>query len=121
MAGEPRVGNTRGVARIPRKKLTSKVAAPNLFLCGIGGLLVSLIIVFVFAELRPTQAAVLACLVGLSGSAIATGISGILQIKTKTLVASGPLAVFIVCFWAVMATGAAGALPEFPFIGKKSP
>jgi len=83
--------------------------------------LVSLAIVFVFAELRPTQAAVLACLVGLSGAAIATGLSGILQIKTKMLVASGPLAVFIVCFWAVMATGAPGTVPTFGLSGKKSP
>lgn len=64
----------------------------------------------------------LACLLGLSGAAVVTGISGILQIKTKTIVATGPLAIFLLCFWAVVATGASRALPDFSILfGKKHP
>jgi len=111
-----------------RAKLTSKAAAPNLFLYGVGGLLLSLAIVFMPAEWRPaeadlrtTQAAVLACLVGISGAAITTGLSGILEIKTKVLVASGPFAIFVLCFWVVMGTGAPGVLPKIPFSSGTAP
>jgi len=62
---------------------------------------------------------VLAGLLGLSGAAITTAISGILKIKTKTLVASGPLAVFVLLFWAEMSAGAPGVLPDFTFWGKR--
>ena len=106
-------------ARSPGGRFASRAAAPKLFLYGIAGLLLSLVIVFGFPQLQPTQVPVLAGLLGLSGAAITTAISGILKIKTKTLVASGPLAVFVLLFWAEMSAGAPGVLPDFTFWGKR--
>lgn len=94
-------------------KFASAATAPNLFLWGIGGQLLSIVIVFGRPELQPIQTAVVACLVGLSGAAIASAISGILKLKTKSLVASGPFVVFVLVFWAVMSAGAPGVLPDF--------
>ena len=39
----------------------------------------------------------------------------------KALVASGPLAIFVLCFWVVMGTGAPGVLPALPFSSWKAP
>jgi hypothetical protein len=114
---EPSTPQKRGVKSA--KKGGGQTAAsppnatpPNLFLWGVGGLLLSIAIVFSLAKIQPIQAAVVACLVGLSGAAIATGISGILKFQTKMLTASGPVVVFILAFWAVMSTGAPGVFPD---------
>jgi hypothetical protein len=104
---------TKGkTTRGPGGGFASRAAAPKLFLYGIAGLFLSLAIVFVFPQLHPTQVPVVAALLGLSGAAITTAISGILKIKTKTLVASGPLAVFVLLFWTEMSAGAPGVLPD---------
>jgi len=102
-------------ARGPGGGFASKAPAPKLFLYGIAGLLLSLAIVFGFPQLYPAQVAVVAALLGLSGAAITTAISGILKIRTKTLVASGPLAVFVLLFWTEMSAGAPGVLPNLTF------
>jgi hypothetical protein len=102
------------INRGPGGKRTSTSAAPNLFLWGIGGLVLSLAIAFGYPyEMRPIQVAVLASVHSLSGAAIATGISGILNLKTRALVASGPFVVFVLIFWAVLGAGAPGVLPDF--------
>ena len=100
----------------------ASATAPNLFLWGIAGLLLSLVIVFAYpSEIKPVQVAVTASLDALSGAAIATAISGILKLQTKVLVASGPFVVFVLVFWGVMAAGAPGVLPEFgDLLGKVS-
>lgn len=87
----------------------SSLAAPNVFLWGIGGLALCLLIVFLVPNPTPIQAALLAVLVGLSGAAIASGISGILKLKTRALTASGPFAVFVLGFMAVFSAGAPDA------------
>jgi hypothetical protein len=97
----------------PGEKPPIEIAVvPHLFLWGVGGLVVSLVVVFAFPKLQPVQATVIAALVGLSGAAIATGITGILKVQTKAIVATGPFAVFILCFWAVIAAGAPGIVPD---------
>jgi hypothetical protein len=117
MAQKPKAAE-RKTPRDAGRRFASRAAAPKLFLYGIAGLLLSLAIVLGFPQLARTQVPVVAGLLGLSGAAITTAISGILRIKTKTLVASGPLAVFVLLFWAEMSAGAPGVLPDFPFRGK---
>lgn len=94
-------------------QIVSPRNAPNLLLFGIAGLLLSLAIVFIDRALTPIQVAVLALILGLSGAAVATAISGILRLETKVLVAGGPFVIFVLAFWAVMSAGAPGVLPSF--------
>jgi hypothetical protein len=93
--------------------LMSRAAAPNLFLWGVGGLALSLLVVFGFPAISQLQAVVLASLTGLSGAAIATAIPGILRIKLKAVAASGALVVFFLVFSAVVAAGAPDAFPTW--------
>src|SRR5262245_14218941 len=104
MVQKPIVGGKKSNRRSGDKSAST----PRYFLYGIVGLLLALLIVFgVPAQfLKPTQVPALAVLLGLSGALITTGISGTLAIKTKTLVAGGPLAVFVLIFWAEMRAGA---------------
>jgi hypothetical protein len=99
--------------RDKRGRFVSKISGPNLFLWGIGGLVLSMIMVFGYPhDPKPIQVSVLATLDALSGAAIATAISGILKLQTKVLIAGGPFVVFILVFWSVMAAGAPGVLPD---------
>jgi hypothetical protein len=98
--------------RDERGRFVSKISGPNLFLWGIAGLILSLIIVFGHPDPKPVQVSVLATLDALSGAAIATAISGILKLQTKVLIAGGPFVVFVLVFWSVMATGAQDVLPD---------
>jgi hypothetical protein len=85
----------------PKKAGTPVISpetVPNIFGYGLLGLGLCLGIVFVDPALKPTQVAVVAILLGLSGAAFATAIAGILKLTTKYVVASGPFAVFIIAF-----------------------
>jgi hypothetical protein len=104
---------SRAQAASKGKPVVPQHMVPNLFLWGIGGLVLSLVIVFVFPDVRPIQVASLAILHGLSGAAIATAITGILQLKTRSVVASGPFVVFVLAFWAIMSAGAPETLANF--------
>ncbi len=86
---------------------------PNIFGYGIAGLGVCLGIVLVDPALKPSQVAVVAVLLGLSGAAFATAITGILRLETKVIVAGGPFVVFVLAFWAMMSAAAPGVLPDF--------
>jgi hypothetical protein len=102
----------------PRTPVVSAAVAPNLLLWGVAGLGLSLAIAFAFPHLTAVQATVVAALLGLSGAAIATANFGILRVKTKMIVASGPFAVFILFFYAMMQAGAPGVLPDPPMLPK---
>jgi len=93
------------------------IAPPSMLFFGIGGLLLSLAIVFVFPALNPNgflpiQVVIVATLTALSGAAISNAITGILKLQTSVLVAGGPFVVFVIVFWATVEAGAPGVLPN---------
>jgi hypothetical protein len=106
--------------RAPRTKAVSGTrpvipasVVPKLFLFGLVGLMLCLAIVFLQPAIQPTQAAVLALVLGLSGALVATAIAGVLKLRTKTMVASGPFVVFVLGFWVMISAGAPNVLPDF--------
>jgi hypothetical protein len=77
------------------------------------GLLVCVLITLIWlSNEKKVLVAIVAVGFGLSAALVAEGIRGIIQVKTKLLSASGPLLIFLVTWWSVMATGAPEALPD---------
>jgi hypothetical protein len=101
-----------------RRKVVSRAAAPDRFLIGIGGAVLCMVYARFLPEPPPAmQAALLAGMWGLTGGCAATGILGVLKLKTKYVEATSSFAVFLLLFWSVMATGAPEAWAHVPFFG----
>lgn len=62
---------------------------------GAAALLISLVLAFIYDDPKPFQKAVFAVFIGLGGASFTTGMTGLLEIRTKWLTAGGPLAVFV--------------------------
>jgi hypothetical protein len=102
-----------GTSRQTKPRQTpSDPANANLPLFGIGGLLVAGAMVFSLPLDKPTQVVVVAAILSLSVAAIATAISGIINLNTGLLRVSGPFVVFVIVFWTFIAAGAPGLLPD---------
>jgi hypothetical protein len=97
---------------------TSKANAPNLFLYGLGLLFVCLAWVQLSPDMRPIQVAIFAILLALSAALVASGIGGLLEIKTKTIKAGMSGVAFLLAWASVMATAAPEAFASIAsFLG----
>lgn len=62
--------------------------------------------------MQPTQVVVLATVLSLSAAATAAALPGALNLRIKALTAGGPIAVFVIVFYVMIAAGAPGVLPD---------
>ena len=86
----------RGRPRNATGQFVATSPAPNLFLWGAGGLMLSLVLVFaypIFGTITPLQVAVVAVLVSLSGALIASAIAAVLRLETRFVKATGPFVI----------------------------
>jgi hypothetical protein len=91
-------------------------------LFGIGGLVLASSMVFGLPLHEPMQVVMVASILSLSVAAIASAISGIITLNTGLLRVSGPFVAFMIVFWAFIAAGAPGLLPDLGFLlGRGSP
>jgi hypothetical protein len=87
-------------------------AIADWFLYGLGGIVLSLIIVFALPQPTPLQVTILAVVTGLSAASIARAIGGIIELKIGWLSVGGPAAVFVLVWASILDVGAPGVLRD---------
>jgi hypothetical protein len=83
-----------------QKVLPTTLVDPRLaFACGGAALAVGLAIAIFIPRPEPFQLKMFAVTAGMGGASFGSGLTGLLEIKTRWLTAGGPLAVFVFIVW----------------------
>jgi hypothetical protein len=99
------------------RRSSSQLSPRFLLACGTALLVVAAVIAFGYPivsgkEMEPTQVVVLATLLGLSAAAFFAALPIALELRLKALNAGGPVAVFLIVFYVMIAACMPGVLPD---------
>jgi hypothetical protein len=103
-AGQEGRGRDGDLSQEPsRDRVISQLVEPRTaFICGAVALVLGLVIAIAIPRPEPFQLKIFAVILGLGGASFTSGLTGLLEIKTKWLNAGGPLAVLVFIVYIVL-------------------